>query len=61
MVGPDAAPAGVVTQPRTRAAMPKADPRKWVAPPDLANVIVFLASDGARAVHGAAVPVTGLS
>ena len=26
-----------------------------------ANVIVFLASDAARAIHGAALPVTGLS
>jgi NAD(P)-dependent dehydrogenase (short-subunit alcohol dehydrogenase family) len=32
-----------------------------VAPADLANVIVFLASEEARAVHGAAIPVTGLS
>ena len=44
-----------------RAAMPDADPTRWVAPRDLANVIVFLASDEARAVHGAALPVTGLS
>ena len=44
-----------------RAAMPQADPRRWVAPQDLAAVIVFLASDAARAVHGAAIPVTGLS
>ena len=51
----------VIDTPENRAAMPKADPAKWVAPTDLANVIVFLASDGARAVHGAAVPVTGLS
>ena len=51
----------VIDTPENRAAMPKADPAKWVAPADLANVIVFLASDAARAVHGAAVPVTGLS
>jgi NAD(P)-dependent dehydrogenase (short-subunit alcohol dehydrogenase family) len=44
-----------------RAAMPQADPRRWVAPQDLAAVIVFLASDAARAIHGAAIPVTGLS
>ena len=51
----------VIDTPENRAAMPKADPAKWVAPTDLANVIVFLASDAARAVHGAAVPVSSLS
>ena len=51
----------IIDTPENRAAMPKADPAKWVAPIDLANVIVFLASDAARAVHGAAVPVTSLS
>jgi NAD(P)-dependent dehydrogenase (short-subunit alcohol dehydrogenase family) len=51
----------IIDTPENRAAMPKADPSRWVAPHDLANVIVFLASDGARAIHGAAVPVTGLS
>ena len=51
----------IIDTPENRAAMPKANPAKWVAPTDLANVIVFLASDAARAVHGAAVPVTALS
>jgi len=50
-----------IDTPENRKAMPNADPRKWVAPEDLANVIAFLASDAARAVHGAAIPVTGLS
>ena len=51
----------IIDTPENRAAMPKADPRRWVAPQDLAAVIVFLASEAARAIHGAALPVTGLS
>jgi NAD(P)-dependent dehydrogenase (short-subunit alcohol dehydrogenase family) len=51
----------IIDTPENRAAMPKANPAKWVAPADLANVIAFLASDAARAVHGAALPVTSLS
>ena len=47
--------------PENRAAMPNANPANWVAPAALADVVVFLASDAARAVHGAALPVTGLS
>jgi NAD(P)-dependent dehydrogenase (short-subunit alcohol dehydrogenase family) len=51
----------IIDTPENRAAMPKADPGRWVAPADLANVIAFLASDAARAIHGAALPVAGLS
>ena len=51
----------VLDTPQNRAAMPDADPARWVAPADLAQVIVVLASDAARAVHGVALPVTGLS
>ena len=51
----------VIDTPENRAAMPNANPANWVAPEALADVIVFLASDAARAVHGAALPVTGLS
>jgi len=51
----------ILDTPQNRADMPQADPRRWVAPADLAQVIVFLASDAARAVHGAALPVSGLS
>ena len=51
----------IIDTPENRKAMPEADAARWVAPQDLANVIVFLASDAARAIHGAALPVTGLS
>ena len=51
----------IIDTPENRAAMPDADPRRWVAPQDLAAVVVFLASDAARAIHGAALPVSGLS
>lgn len=51
----------ILDTPQNRSAMPKADPSKWVAPDDLAAVIAFLCSDDARAVHGALLPVTGLS
>jgi len=51
----------VLDTPENRAAMPDANPANWVTPEALADVIVFLASDAARAVHGAALPVTGWS
>lgn len=52
---------GTIDTPQNRADMPKADYDKWVSPAALADVILFLASDAARAVHGAAVPVYGRS
>ncbi len=51
----------IIDTPENREAMADADHSRWVAPEALAEVIVFLASDSARAVHGAALPVTGLS
>lgn len=51
----------IIDTPQNRKDMPDADPAKWVAPEALADVVMFLASDAARAVHGAMVPVTGLS
>jgi NAD(P)-dependent dehydrogenase (short-subunit alcohol dehydrogenase family) len=42
-----------------RASMPKADFAKWVTPEELANVILFLASDAASAVTGVLLPVSG--
>ena len=42
-----------------RKAMPKADFAKWPKPVDIARVILFLCSDQAKLIHGAAVPVYG--
>lgn len=50
----------ILDTPENRKSMPDADPATWVAPADLAHVIEFLCSGRARAVHGAALPVTGL-
>jgi NAD(P)-dependent dehydrogenase (short-subunit alcohol dehydrogenase family) len=44
---------------QNRKDIPNADPAKWVQPDDLAKVMLFLASDDARAITGALVPVTG--
>jgi NAD(P)-dependent dehydrogenase (short-subunit alcohol dehydrogenase family) len=51
----------IIDTPENRAAMPGADSARWVAPEDLASTVLFLASPAARAIHGAALPVTGLS
>jgi NAD(P)-dependent dehydrogenase (short-subunit alcohol dehydrogenase family) len=42
-----------------RAAMPNADPSRWVRPSELAEVIFFLSSDSANAINGASIPVFG--
>lgn len=51
----------IIDTPANRAAMPEAAFDAWVRPSDLAAVICFLCSDAARAVHGALIPVRGLS
>jgi NAD(P)-dependent dehydrogenase (short-subunit alcohol dehydrogenase family) len=48
-----------IDTPANRASMPKADFRKWVTAEELAEVILFLASDAASAVTGALLPVSG--
>ena len=48
-----------IDTPPNRAAMPDADPSKWVSPDGLSKVIAFLLSDDAREVTGAALPVYG--
>jgi NAD(P)-dependent dehydrogenase (short-subunit alcohol dehydrogenase family) len=49
----------IIDTPANRKDMPDADPSTWVAPADLAEVILFLASPASRAMTGALVPVTG--
>ena len=51
----------IIDTPANRADMPGADPARWVSREALADVILFLASERARAIHGAGVPVVGLS
>lgn len=51
----------VIDTPANRAAMPDSDLADWVSPEDLASVICFLLSTAAKAVHGALLPVRGLS
>ncbi|HMD15825.1 MAG TPA: SDR family NAD(P)-dependent oxidoreductase [Terriglobales bacterium] len=51
-------PSIIDTEPN-RKAMPTADFAKWPKPQDIARVILFLCSDDAKVVHGAAVPVYG--
>ncbi len=44
-----------------RKAMPGADFSKWPKPEEIARVILFLCSEEARVIHGAAIPVYGKS
>ena len=52
---------GTIDTPQNRNDMPEADHAKWVPPAALADVVMFLASDAARCVTGAAIPVYGQS
>ena len=49
----------IIDTPANRNAMPKADFAKWPKPEEIARVIVFLCSEGACVIHGAAIPVYG--
>lgn len=49
-----------IDSPDNRAAMPKADTRKWVQPESMAEVVLYLSSSAARDIHGVALPVYGL-
>lgn len=51
----------IIDTPANRKAMPGADFAKWPKPEDIARVIIFLCSEDARVIHGAAIPVYGNS
>jgi NAD(P)-dependent dehydrogenase (short-subunit alcohol dehydrogenase family) len=46
-----------IDTPTNRAAMPDADPSVWTAPASIAQALLFLASDQAAHINGAAVPI----
>lgn len=50
----------IIDTPPNRNGMPDADFSQWVSPAQLSDVILFLASPAASAIHGALVPVRGL-
>jgi len=49
----------ILDTPANRAAMPDANFSRWVAPADIAELIVFLASPANRVTRGAVIPVYG--
>ena len=51
-------PAGVATE-MMRQTLPDRDPSTMMTPEEIASVVVFLASDDARAVHGASLDAFG--
>lgn len=50
---------GTIDTPQNREAMPNAKFDRWVQPEQVAQVIMFLASDASEAIHGATIPVYG--
>lgn len=52
---------GTIDTPQNQETMPEADSERWVQPSSLAGVILFLCTDLARDIHGAAIPVYGLT
>jgi NAD(P)-dependent dehydrogenase (short-subunit alcohol dehydrogenase family) len=49
----------IIDTPATRAAMPNADFARWPKAEEVARVLLFLASDDAQLISGAAIPVYG--
>ena len=49
---------GTMDTPGNRAAMPGADPSKWVRPADVAKIVLLLAGDQGGQINGALIPVS---
>jgi len=49
----------IIDTPGNREAMGEANAKDWVSPQSLAEVICFLAGEGAKDLRGAAIPVYG--
>ena len=49
----------IIDTPANRQAMPDEDHSRWVSPSEIAKVILFLISDAAAIINGAAIPVYG--
>jgi NAD(P)-dependent dehydrogenase (short-subunit alcohol dehydrogenase family) len=49
----------IIDTPANRAGMPTADTSRWPTPKQIARVVLFLASDDAALISGAAIPVYG--
>jgi len=47
----------IIDSAENRAALPKADPKRWASTDEVAALIVFLSSDEASGITGAAVPI----
>ena len=49
----------IIDTPANRADMPDADFSRWVTSEEIAELVVFLLSDRARAITGAMIPISG--
>ncbi|MBP1691857.1 MAG: 3-oxoacyl-[acyl-carrier-protein] reductase, partial [Bacteroidetes bacterium] len=49
----------VIDTPANRLSMPDADWKRWIRPEDMASIILYLCSPGAREINGATLPIKG--
>jgi NAD(P)-dependent dehydrogenase (short-subunit alcohol dehydrogenase family) len=48
----------IIDTPGNRSSMPEADMSTWIPPEEIAEILLFLSSDEARVINGAAIPLT---